>query len=68
MMAAKVSKDYIFENILKIKLDDPNISCERIIESILITLLEGSNNKSHGLWKELSLSFKKKYNIVLNHK
>lgn len=31
-------------------------------------LLEGNNNKSNELWKEISLNFKRKYNIVLNHK
>lgn len=31
-------------------------------------LLAGNNNKSNELWKEIALLFKKKYNLVLNHK
>jgi hypothetical protein len=31
-------------------------------------LLDGNNNKSNELWKEISLIFKRKYNIILNHK
>lgn len=67
-MTAKVFKDYINETLIKIKNTDDKVAFEPIIEETFSILLSGNNNKSHELWKEISLLFKKRYNLVLNHK
>jgi len=67
-MTAKIVKDYIFQSIVKIRENDQDFSFKKLIEETFMVLLEGNNNRSHELWKELSLVFKKKYNIQLNHK
>lgn len=67
-MAAKVVKDYVNQSMMKIRGNDEKIAFEPILEQTLSILLSGNNNKSHELWKEISLIFKRRFNLVLNHK
>ena len=67
-MTAKIIKDHVYESILRIKVKDDGVNLVKLIEEILMVIIEGTNNKSHELWKEISLIFKRKYSIVLNHK
>jgi len=67
-MAAKIIKDHVYDSIMKIKAKDDQVNLVKLIEEIIFVLIEGNNNKSHEFWKEISLIFKRKYNIILNHK
>ena len=66
-MASKVVKEYIFENVVRIRERDRGQPIEKIIEEVVGWLLAGGNNKSNDLWKEIALLFKRKYNISLSH-